>query len=131
MTNLYRMSLAVFRRPDLSRAEFLDYWLNVHGPLVRSLAADIRAVRYVQLHGDHGELSQRYEAQRGVAAVHDGVAQMWWRSEADRLDGAATEAGQAATRLLVEDEHRFCDLARSTVCFGYDHVVIGNPVDYR
>lgn len=123
---MYRMSLAVFRRPDFTKAEFLDYWLNVHGPLVRRLAPDIRAVRYMQLHGDEGELSRRYEALRGVAAVHDGVAQMWWKSESDRLEAAATEAGIEATRLLLEDELRFCDLARSTVCFGTDHLIIGD-----
>lgn len=118
------MSLSVFRRPDFTKAEFLDYWLNVHAPLVRRLAPEIRAVRYVQLHGDEGELSQRYEAQRGVAAVHDGVAQMWWKSESDRLEAAATESGIEATRLLLEDELRFCDLGRSTVCFGIDHLII-------
>ncbi|WP_295192662.1 EthD domain-containing protein [uncultured Brevundimonas sp.] len=125
---MFKMSLAVFRRPDLSQQEFLDYWRNIHAPLVLRLAGDIRLVRYVQHHGEDCTLSRQFVWHRGVAGLHDGVAQLWWRSEADRLAAAATDAGAEASRLLREDERRFCDLTRSTVSFGVEHVVFdGRP----
>lgn len=120
---MFKMSLAVFRRPDLTRQEFLDYWRDVHAPLVRSLAEDIRLVRYVQHHGEDCALSRQFVTHRGVAGLHDRVAQLWWLSEEDRLAAAATAAGAEASQLLREDELRFCDLARSTVSFGIEHTV--------
>lgn len=120
---MFKMSLAVFRRSDLTRAEFLDYWRDVHAPLVLSLASDIRLLRYVQLHGEDGVLSRQFVDHRNVAGLHDGVAQLWWRSEEDRLAAAATEAGAEASRLLRDDERRFCDLERSSVCFGSEVVI--------
>ena len=38
------------RHPDLSQAEFHDYWLNHHGPLFKKFADTYKAVRYVQSH---------------------------------------------------------------------------------
>ena len=120
---MLKMSLAVRRRPDLTHAKFLDYWRDVHGPLVIRLAKDIRLRRYVQLHGADGELARQYVAYRGVDGLHDGVAQLWWDSEADRLAAAETPEGAEAARLLREDELRFCDLGRSTVCFGLETLI--------
>lgn len=120
---MFKMSLAVFRRPDLSRQEFLNYWSDVHAPLVLRLAKDIRLVRYVQHHGQDCALSRQFVTHRGVAGLHDGVAQLWWLSEDDRLAAASTAVGIEASRLLREDERRFCDLARSTVSFGVEQVV--------
>ena len=41
-----RISLLT-RKPELSREEFSDYWLNVHGPMVERLP---NVIRYVQNH---------------------------------------------------------------------------------
>lgn len=73
---MLKMSLAIRRRADLTHAEFLDYWRDVHAPLVVRLAPDIRLLRYVQLHGEDGELARQYVAYRGVDGMHDGVAQL-------------------------------------------------------
>lgn len=121
---MFKMSLAVFRRIDLTQAEFLDYWQDVHAPLVIRLSGAIRLKRYVQLHGESGRLAQQFVEHRGVAGQSDGVAQLWWTSEADRLGAAATPEGAEASRLLREDELRFCDLGRSIVCFGRERIVL-------
>nr|WP_314434099.1 EthD domain-containing protein [uncultured Brevundimonas sp.] len=125
---MLKMSLAIRRRAGLTHREFLDYWHDVHAPLVVRLAADIRLLRYVQLHGEDGEFARQYVAYRGVDGLHDGVAQLWWKSEADRLAASATSEGVEAARLLREDEQRFCDLARSTVCFGRERPIYGSAL---
>ena len=39
---MIKLVMCVRRRPDLSRAEFQDYWLNHHGPLFQKFAELIR-----------------------------------------------------------------------------------------
>jgi EthD domain len=38
------------RRPELSAAEFHEYWRDRHGPLVASQAGALGIRRYIQLH---------------------------------------------------------------------------------
>ena len=45
-----KLTFCLRRLPSLSLAEFQDYWLNKHGPLVSSLQPALGMVRYVQLH---------------------------------------------------------------------------------
>ncbi len=40
----------VRRREDVSEDEFHWYWLDEHGPLVRSVADAVGALRYIQRH---------------------------------------------------------------------------------
>ena len=47
---MIKFTECVRRLPRLSHEEFLDYWLNTHGPLVKGLAADLKMGRYVQSH---------------------------------------------------------------------------------
>ena len=47
---MIRLVFALRRKPTLSRAEFQDYWLNKHAPLVASFASDLDILRYVQTH---------------------------------------------------------------------------------
>lgn len=126
---MLKMSLAIRRRPDLTHPEFLDYWRDIHAPLVIRLADVSRLQRYVQLHGQDGELARQYVAYRGVDGMHDGVAQLWWSSEADRLAAAAAADGVEAAKLLRQDEFQFCDLSRSTVCFGVETKVFDRAAD--
>ena len=57
-----KLTFCLHRLPTLSLAEFHDYWLTRHGPLVRSLQPALGMLRYVQLHrlpGDLAELDAR------------------------------------------------------------------------
>jgi len=123
---LFKMSMAVYRLPQLSRPQFIAYWRDVHAPLVRRVSDAMRIRRYVQLHGQESELTAAFTASRSLSAPHDGVAELWWDSEQDLIEAARSEAGRAAGRLLKEDEARFTDLARSTVVFGREHPVVGD-----
>lgn len=123
---MFKMSLAVVRHPDLTHEQFLSYWIGQHAPLVRRLAQDLRIRRYVQLHGEAGEVASLFARSRGLDQLTDGVAELWWDSERDRLEAAHSEAGIYASAQLREDEARFCDLARCTASFGQEHVIIGD-----
>lgn len=127
---MFKMSFAVYRRPDLTQEQFLDYWRNVHAPLAVKHAKALRIRRYVQMHAGDYDMARLMTQSRGCLPPHDGVVEIWWDSEEDRMAAAASEEGRLAGLELREDETRFCDMSRSTVAFGYEHVIIedGRPV---
>jgi len=118
---MIKLTFALVRLPRLSREEFQRYWLETHAPLVASVRETLRIRRYVQLHSLPAELSEPLRGARGGPEGFDGVAQLWWDSFDDMAirDPAAAEAG----RLLLEDERRFIDLARSPLWWGEEKVI--------
>ena len=123
---MVKLVFCLRRLPHLSRAEFQRYWLEQHGPLVRSHAATLHIRRYVQTHTDDLPLTDALRATRGAPEPYDGVAELWWDS-ADALAAAtASDAGRQAGLALLEDERRFIDLAQSPLFVAEEHVVISN-----
>jgi uncharacterized protein (TIGR02118 family) len=120
-----KLTFCLRRLPTLSLAEFQDYWLNKHGPLVRSLQPALGMVRYVQLHRAEDDLADGMRRVRGAPEPYDGVAELWWESEeafrAARKNPEAREAG----RVLLADEAKFIDLPRSPLWLNREHVVYG------
>jgi len=120
-----KLTFCLRRLPSLSLAEFQDYWLNKHGPLVRRLQPALGMVRYVQVHRLDGDLADGMRRVRDAPEPYDGVAELWWESEeafrAARKNPQAREAG----RLLLEDEARFIDLPRSPLWLNQEHLVYG------
>jgi uncharacterized protein (TIGR02118 family) len=118
-----KLTFCLRRLPTLSLAEFQDYWLNKHGPLVGSLQPALGMVRYVQLHRLPGDLADGMRRVRGAPEPYDGVAELWWESEetyrAARRNPAAREAG----RELLEDEAKFIDLPRSPLWLSREEVI--------
>ncbi len=118
-----KLTFCLRRLSPLSLAEFQDYWLNKHGPLVRSLQPALGMVRYVQLHRLAGDLADGMRRVRGAPEPYDGVAELWWESEetyrAARRNPAAREAG----RELLEDEAKFIDLPRSPLWLSREEVI--------
>jgi hypothetical protein len=118
-----KLTFCLRRLAPLSLAEFQEYWLHKHGPLVRSLQPALRMVRYVQLHRLAGDLADGMRRVRGAPEPYDGVAELWWEGEdtyrAARRDPQAREAG----RLLLEDEAKFIDLPRSPLWLNQEHVI--------
>ena len=78
-----KLTFCLRRLASLSLAEFQDYWLHKHGPLVRSLQPALGMVRYVQLHRLPGDLADGMRRVRGAPEPYDGVAELWWESEDD------------------------------------------------
>ena len=111
------------RRPDLSVQEFQRYWLDEHGPLVRSHQAVLGMVRYVQCHTVHGDMTDRFRASRGAPEPYDGVAELWFENWAAIEALAESPAARAAGKDLLEDEKRFIDLANSPLWYAEEKQV--------
>jgi uncharacterized protein (TIGR02118 family) len=122
-----KLTFCLHRLPTLSLAEFQDYWLSRHGPLVRSLQPALGMLRYVQLHRLAGDLADGMRRVRGAPEPCDGVAELWWESEetyrAARRNPEAREAG----RRLLEDEAKFIDLPRSPLWLNREEVIYARP----
>lgn len=122
---MIKLTFCLVRAPHLSRAEFQDYWLNQHGPLVARVADVLRIRRYVQLHSLPPEASEGLRASRDAPADYDGVAQLWFDSLEDVLSNGRRPEAQAAGLMLLEDERKFIDLARSPIWWGEEKVIVG------
>lgn len=113
------------RLPTLSPDEFYRYWLENHGPLVRSQAATLRIRRYTQGHTFTDPRTDPAASVRGCAVEpYDGVAEVYWDSVEDLVEGARSPDGQAAGRMLLEDERRFIDLTNSSLFFVHEHEIV-------
>lgn len=113
----------VRRNPAMPEAEFHRYWLENHGPLVRSHAKTLRAKRYVQSHIVPHDLNALIRQSRGCAEPYDGITEVWWDKIEDLVAALQTPEGQRINMLLAEDEGRFVDLARSAVFFTEEHTI--------
>ena len=123
---MVKLVFCLRRLPQLSLAEFQEYWLQKHGPLVRSHAETLRIRRYVQTHTmDNAGLQQGIASYRGAPEAYDGIAELWWDSLDDLLQASATPEGRAASTELLEDERRFIDHARSPLWLAEEHEIAG------
>jgi EthD domain len=124
---LLKLTFCLRRLPSLTLAEFQDYWLNKHGPLVRRLQPALRMARYVQVHRLDGDLAVGMQRVRSAPESFDGIAELWWTDEetfrAAGRDPQAREAG----RLLLEDEAKFIDLPRSPLWLNREQVIYASP----
>lgn len=122
---MIKLTFCLVRLPSLTREQFQDYWLNTHGPLVRSVKDVLRIKRYVQLHAMDEAVSAQIRASRASPAQFDGVAQLWWESFEDMAKIGADPKAAEAGALLLEDEKRFIDLPKSPLWYGEEKVIIG------
>lgn len=113
----------VRRHPRVSPEEFKKYWLEKHGPLVRSHAKALRAKKYVQSHTLDTPLNGAAQGPRGTKPPYDGITEVWWESAEDLVAALNTAEGQSANQTLAADEARFCDLPNCSVFFTEEHVI--------
>jgi uncharacterized protein (TIGR02118 family) len=118
-----KLTFCLRRLSSLSLAEFQDYWLNQHGPLVRRLQPALGMARYVQVHRRADTLGDGARAMRGAPQPYDGVAELWWESDEGFRASGRTPEGREAGRLLLEDEAKFIDLAQSPLWVNTEHVI--------
>jgi hypothetical protein len=116
-----KLVYCITRREDVSPEEFHRYWLEEHGPKVRSVANAIGAVRYVQSHTVMPERNQALRASRGLEPPYDGITEVWYPSGGSRE--ATLEERQAAAQLLLDDESTFIDFSRSRVFMTEEHEI--------
>lgn len=124
---MIRLVFALRRLPGMSVAEFQDYWLRRHAPLVAGFATDLDILRYVQTHTLDTPGNAAAQNARGEMEPHyDGVAELWWETEAALEQTMQTEAGRRAGAALLEDEGKFIDLPNSPLWFAYEYPQV-NP----
>jgi uncharacterized protein (TIGR02118 family) len=112
------------RLPSLTLAEFLDYWRNVHGPLVQQHAEALGIRRYEQSHAMPSAAGTALGKVRGSAEPFDGIASLWFDDIEHIAPEHLTPAARSAAKELLEDEKRFIDLPRSPIWLVDDITVI-------
>ena len=124
---MIRIVFLLRRKPDLTLDEFQKYWREEHGPLVASHARHIDALRYVQVHRVEQPSAEPMAAARGgMEPPYDGVAELWWESEAALAATFENDRGREAGAALLEDEQRFIDLPNSPLWFAHEYPQV-NP----
>jgi uncharacterized protein (TIGR02118 family) len=121
---MIKLVFCLRRRDDLSREEFQRYWLEQHGPLVRSHADVLGIRRYVQVHSIDDGISLAVAGPRNPPAPFDGVAELWFDDLEALAAAGSTEAGRAAGAALLADERMFIDLESSPLFLAEEHVII-------
>lgn len=119
-----KLVFCVRKRPEHTFEQFADYWLNRHGPLVRSLweqGTFPGMLKYVQSHTLHGV--DGGASARGTKPAYDGITEVWMDSERGATDDAARAASAAAGKVLLEDESTFIDFADSCVFVTVEHTI--------
>ncbi len=106
---MIKMIVSFKRKPGLTFEEFNDHWRNNHAPLVQSVKDVLRIKRYVQNPNAQSPFLTKWVEERGFVLGYDGTAEAWFDSEEDMVAGNDSPEGQAATKMLFEDELRFLD----------------------
>ena len=120
---MLKLVYCLTKRADVDSEEFYRYWLNDHGPLVKSYAEAIGAHKYIQSHTVATDLNQVFLESRGLAPAFDGITEVWWKDRAALESGMASQAGQQAHAALKEDEAKFIDFSKSHVFMTEEHVI--------
>lgn len=118
---MIKLVMCLHRRQDITREQFLDYWLNQHGPFFQKNAAAMRAKRYVQGHTIETPLNEGMRSSRGMLPEYDGVAEVWFESEQDLMEAMSSADGQKLSAALLEDEGNFIDHAKSSAFLVREH----------
>ena len=112
---MIKLIYCIRRRPELSVAQFNEYWWNEHGPKVRNVAKQIGALRYVQSHICAPQMNEVLLESRQLAEAYDGVTEVWWESEEKMSQAMGTADGAQGMQLLLEDESTFIDFSQSRI----------------
>lgn len=123
---MLRVTFCLKRLPGLSRAEFQDYWLNTHAPLVAEHSTALGIRKYVQSHSlDMAGPFPLADVRGSSGLDYDGIAQLWWDDMRSFGAAGTTEEGRKAGVLLLDDEKRFIDLPNSPIFLSEDHQIVG------
>ena len=120
---MIKLVYCVRRKAEISEAEFFRYWLEEHGPLVKSVAHELRALRYVQSHSTAAKVNEGLSQGRGLGEPFDGITEVWWESVDDLVAGSASDQGRDAARRLQEDESHFINFSDSRLFLTEEHEI--------
>jgi uncharacterized protein (TIGR02118 family) len=121
---MIKLTFCLRRQPHLSREAFQRYWLETHAPLVAARARTLGIVRYEQVHAGFDALNAGIQASRGGPEPYDGIAEIWFDSEAAMAAAGQNPGAADAARELLEDERNFIDLENSPLWFNRVHTIV-------
>ena len=112
--------VAAKRRPDLTRAQFSHHWLNVHAPLVLSVAEFARHLRQYALY-PHAPNPAGGALVLGQGSDYDGVGELWFESRA-AMETAFSEPRYL--EIIRPDEDRFLDRDACLTFVTEEHIMM-------
>jgi uncharacterized protein (TIGR02118 family) len=122
---MIKLTFCLRRKEGLSYEEFHDYWLNRHGPLVRTQMEALKIRKYVQCHQiNDPEFNEGIGKSRNAPPAYDGIAELWYDSVESVTENGRYDATRKAGRILLEDERNFIDLENSPLWFNEEHIII-------
>ena len=113
--------MCITRHPDMTRDEFKEYWINKHGPFFMTNAGAMRAKKYVQSQTVDTPLNEGLRSSRGMQPEYDGIAEVWFESEDELMEGMSSPEGQELSAALLEDEGNFIDHSKSSAFIVEEH----------
>jgi len=121
---MIKLTLAVSRRADWSRKDWLTHYAERHGPLAAGLKLfGSHTVKYVQNYAQ--DLDSSHELDKYLAKA-DGVSELWFR-DVEALKSAYADPGYMS--LLRPDELSFCDLNSIVGGIGREYTIVPEPAD--
>lgn len=121
-SNVMRLHFALRPPEHLGEEEARRYWLEEHGPLIRSHSPARGLIAYNQVHRRDDPLVSVFTTPRGTTALPFlGHAESWFERPAATKPLAET---QAAMDAAIEDERQFIDFSASTVLVGKEFVFV-------
>lgn len=81
----------------------------------------MRAKKYVQSHTLDSPLNEGLRNSRGMLPEYDGVAEVWFESEEELIEGMSSPEGQKLAAALLEDEANFIDHSKSSAFIVKEH----------
>ena len=118
---MIKFVMCITRHPNMTREDFKDYWMNKHGPFFMENASAMRAKKYVQSQTVNTSLNEGLRNSRGMLPEFDGVAEVWFESEAELIEGMSSPEGQQLGAALLEDEENFIDHSKSSAFIVTEH----------
>lgn len=118
---MIKLIMCLRRRPDITREQFRDYWLNQHGPFFMKNADAMKAKKYTQSHIIDSPLNDGMRTSRDMQPDYDGVAEVWFESEAELTAAMSSPEGQELGAALLADEKNFIDHTRSSAFIVDEH----------
>ena len=116
------------RHPSLSLEQFVAHSLDETGPRVAFHQSKLGMLRHVRTWRDISAQTIDDPARRargGMEEPFDGLAETWWPSMEAATAALTSGPGQRIAAELLEDEHRFVDLANSPIWIATEHLQVG------
>jgi hypothetical protein len=121
-SDVMRLHFALRPPQSLGDADARRYWLESHGPLIRSHSAARGVIAYNQVHRLETPLLASFTTPRGtIAEPYLGHAESWFPRPAGH---AVSPEMRAAMEAAIEDEKKFIDWSQSTILVGKELVFV-------